>query len=73
MSDLEVECYAGRRGDESPRALIVKGQRYQVTDILRQWQEPGGRYFKVRLSNGGEYLVRHDAATGSWELSIINR
>lgn len=66
MSDVEVECYAGYRGDESPRVLIVRGRRYQVADILRQWQEPGRRYFRVRLRGGGECLVGHDAATDSW-------
>ncbi len=66
MSDVEVECYAGYRGDESPRVLIVRGQPYPVADILRQWQEPGRRYFKLRLSGGDERLVYHDAAADSW-------
>jgi len=70
MREVQVECYAGYRGDESPRALIIEGQRYQVKDVLQQWQEPEGRYFKLRFSDGGECIVRQDAATGSWlELS----
>jgi hypothetical protein len=66
MSDFEVECYAGYRADESPRVLIIRGRRYEITEILHQWQEPGRRYFKLRVRNGEEYLVYHDAATDSW-------
>ncbi len=66
MNDIEVECYAGYRGDESPRVLIVRGRRHQVAGILHQWQEPGRRYFKLRLDGGDERLVCHDVATDSW-------
>lgn len=72
MSDFQVECYAGYRADESPRVLIIQGQRHQVTDILQQWQEPGRRCFKLRLSSGDEYLVCYDVATASW-LEISHR
>ncbi len=66
MSDFQVECYAGYRGDESPRALIIHGHRYLVTEVIRRWQEPGGRYFRLRASNGGEYVVYNDTAKGAW-------
>ncbi|RPJ60179.1 MAG: hypothetical protein EHM23_11330 [Acidobacteria bacterium] len=66
MRDFQVECYAGYRGDESPRAVVIRGKRYPVTSILQQWQEPGGRYFKLRLRGGDECAVFHDDATGSW-------
>ena len=66
MSDFRIECYAGYRGDESPTAVIVGGQRYPVAGILQQWQEPGRRCFKLRLVGGSECLVCHDAATDSW-------
>lgn len=66
MSEVEVECYAGYRGDEEPRTLIIEGRRLMVQQILRRWRGTAGRYFRVRASDGREYELLHEEATGLW-------
>ena len=65
---LTVECHAGYRGEEEPRALSIDGQHLAVTEILDPWLEPDHRYFKMRASNSAIYIVRNDVAGDGWEL-----
>jgi hypothetical protein len=77
MSDrllaIHVECYAGHRGEETPRALLLGTERLAVAEVLDQWLAPDHRYFKLRGEDGHIYLVRHDVASGEWELTMFER
>jgi hypothetical protein len=66
-----VECYAGGRGEETPRRLWMAGRWEGVAVIDRWMSEPaeGGnriRWFRVRLERGIEGLVHHDEALDAW-------
>jgi hypothetical protein len=39
-----------------------------VAEVLDRWLAPDHRYFKVRASDGGVYLLRHDVESQRWEL-----
>ena len=48
MVQIRVECYAGYRGEEEPRAFTLGETRCAVVDILDRWAGPilsigGGR------------------------------
>jgi hypothetical protein len=68
-----VECYAGFRGDEEPRAFTIGEQRLEVRAIQDRWAGPDYRYFKVAASDGNIYVLRHDAGTGDWTLGAFRR
>ncbi|MEN3336655.1 MAG: hypothetical protein V7647_331 [Acidobacteriota bacterium] len=70
---IQVECYAGHRGEETPRALRFGDRRVEVADVLDQWLGPDHRYFKLRGSDGDIYLVRHDVTSEVWELTLFQR
>ena len=70
LLQIDVECYAGHRGEETPRTLVLLDRRVAVT-VLDQWLAPEHRYFKLRGNDGGIYLVRHDVRTHSWELTMF--
>lgn len=66
--DIRVECHAGYRGEEEPRALHLGARRIAVESILDRWLDPRHRYFKLRGEDGATYLLRHDEAAGTWTL-----
>ena len=66
-----VECYAGHRGEQTPRILILGDRRVVVAEVLDAWLAPGYRYFKLRGSDGDTYLVRHDERSDTWELTMF--
>jgi len=72
-STLHVECYAGHRGEETPRAFTIGGQQVFVDEILDRWLAPDHRYFKVKGDDGDMYIVRQDTTSGAWELTMFRR
>ena len=75
MSDrllaIGVECYAGHRGEQTPRVLILGARRIAVAEVLDAWLAPDHRYFKVRGDDGDTYIVRHDERRDQWELTMF--
>jgi hypothetical protein len=66
-----VECYAGHRGEQTPRTLLLGDRCVVVAEVLDAWLAPDYRYFKLRSADGDTYLVRHDERTDSWELTMF--
>ena len=70
LLSVNVECYAGHRGEQTPRTLILGGRRIAVADVLDAWLAPEYRYFKLKGADGDTYLVRHDERSDLWELTM---
>ena len=71
--DLDVECHAGHRGEETPRRIVLGGRAVVVIEVLDRWYGPDHRYFKLRGDDGATYLVRHDEQAERWELHLYER
>jgi hypothetical protein len=68
---VRVESYAGHRGEQTPRALILGDRRIAVAEVVDAWLAPDYRYFKLRGADGDTYLVRHDERSNTWELTMF--
>lgn len=66
-----VHCYAGHRGEQTPRILILGDRRIDVVEVADAWLAPGYRYFKLTGDDGNMYIVRHDERSISWELTMF--
>jgi hypothetical protein len=73
---VEVGCYAGGRGDETPRVVQLGGRELTV-QVERRWiEEPVGsggserrrRMFQVRLEDGRRCRLAQEP-DGSWTLA----
>ena len=75
MSDdflqIAVECHAGYRGEETPRAFTLAERRIAVAAVVDRWLAPDHRYFKVTGSDAHTYILRHDAERDRWELTMF--
>ena len=71
LLSVRVECYAGHRGEQTPRTLVLGDRRIGVAEIVDAWLAPDYRYFKLRGTDGDTYLVRHDERSGGWELTMF--
>ena len=69
---LPVQCYAGHRGEEEPRALDLCDRRIEIMEIIDRWLSPDHRYFRVQAYDGRGYVLRHDEA-GEWELTLFRQ
>jgi len=68
---IRVECYAGHRGEQTPRTLLLGDRRIAVAGVLDAWLAPDHRYFKLKGADGDTYLVRHDERSNTWELTMF--
>jgi hypothetical protein len=70
---LSVECYAGHRGEETPRRLRFGDRVVEVREVVDRWLAPEHRYFKVTGDDDATYIVRHDVLYDRWELTMFER
>ena len=70
---VRVECYEGYRGEETPRRFFLGRRKVEVCAVLDRWLAPDHRYFKVLDGEGSEYLLRHDADSGEWDITSFSR
>jgi hypothetical protein len=66
---IRVECDAGYRGEQEPRAFTLGERRFEVTEILDRWLDPQSRVFKVSVEDKRKFLLRQDIASGEWVLA----
>lgn len=67
---LEVQCYAGRKGEERPVRFQLDEHEYVIEEVLDQWYGPEHAFFKVRADDGNVYILRHETSVpnGIWDL-----
>lgn len=70
---LRVECYAGYRGEQEPLAFWLGERRLAVRAIVDRWFAPTQRWFQVDADDGHTYVLRHDEATGHWQLAAYTQ
>ncbi len=73
MTSIRVECYAGHRGEETPRRFHLGSRAVDVIDVLDRWLSPEHRYFKCRGGDNATYILRHDECADRWELTFFER
>lgn len=69
--EIRVDCYAGYRGEETPRQLTMGERRIAVVAVHDRWLAPDHRYFKVIGDDKGMYIIRHDPRLDQWQLTCF--
>jgi len=75
FEEIQVECHAGYKGEEAPRAFTHLGKRCEIFEIVDRWYEekqdsraPRHDYFKVRTREGEIFLLRYTPRYQAWTL-----
>ncbi|MFC1567367.1 hypothetical protein ACFL3R_00835 [Thermodesulfobacteriota bacterium] len=71
--EIQVECYAGYRGEETPRRFQLGAKKIEVQQILDRWMAPDHRYFKVLGDDNAVYILRHDSESWDWKLTFFKQ
>lgn len=69
---IRVDCYAGHRGEETPRRFFLGQRAVEVVQVLDQWLAPDHRYFKLEGPDGARYILRHDEPSNRWALVMYD-
>jgi hypothetical protein len=62
-----------RGGEEQPSVFYLGARRLPVVAILGSWLEAGRRCYEVSVDDGRRFVLRHESATGHWELAAVYR
>lgn len=73
MIDINVECYAGYRGEETPRRFQLGRRNVEVIKVLDRWLAPDHRYFKVLGDDDAVYILRHNVESWHWDLTFFKQ
>ena len=69
MMLIHVESEPGPAGVREPHSFMLGARCIAVREILDRWFAATHTYFKVS-TNDGIYILRHDAASREWELTL---
>ena len=69
LAAVAVDCYAGYRGDETPRRFTLREQLVEILAVVERWRTPDHRYFTVRTADE-TCTLRQDVTSGGWELTV---
>lgn len=70
---IRVVCYAGYRGEETPRYFYLGDRRIEVAEVVDRWLAPDHRYFKIRCPANELYILRHDSLSDIWEMVMYEK
>ena len=65
---IHVECYSGFKADERPVKIWLEGELKEIVDVEDSWYSPGETFFRILLTNGDRYVLRHVEAQDLWTI-----
>jgi hypothetical protein len=69
--DRSVECYAGHRYPERPRAFRWEGERVTVAEVERSWRTRAGPVFRVRTADDRRFTLAYCEASDDWDIQPV--
>jgi len=74
VKKIKVIAYSGHKGEESPRAFFIDGEKIEIVEVLKMWIEERlenkgrKRFFKVKGSDGHTHTLFYDEEASDWFL-----
>ena len=69
---IDVDAERDSAGELSPVRLGIGARTVAVLGILDRWPAPGHLYVKLAGADGATYIVRHETASGHWDLVMFD-
>ena len=67
-----VLTHAGFSGSDHPEAVRWQGHDLPVTNIIREWREPGSKQYLVETEAGMHFKLVLSEDSGRWIISPVN-
>jgi len=68
--NTKVHCYSGHTYAERPDWFRWEGTDHKVQEVVREWQEPGERHFRVRTKDNRLFELCYDIEAARWTLKL---
>ena len=74
---IQVTCHSGRSYADRPTSFLWNQERYEITNIEREWLEPGEKHFIVQaikaetLQDEKRFEICYHTQEDIWRLNVI--
>ena len=68
-NDLQVKCYSGSTYAERPVSFLWNGTDYPVTEVEKEWLEPGGKCFQVKTGDNKIFRLCYNETNKQWSVT----
>jgi hypothetical protein len=68
LMNVRVKSYSRYKASERPTRLSLGEQTLEIEEVADRWFTPGETYFRVRVSGGDWYVLRHLEGQDVWRL-----
>jgi hypothetical protein len=65
---VRVDCYAGSKADEYPLRFYHEEGLVEISRIIKRWQTPDSRCFKILGADGCYYTLEYDQPADQWKI-----
>lgn len=66
-----VTCYSGHDYPERPTSFVLRGKKYEVKQVEKEWLQPGERHFTVRTRDDRTFIVSYHRKEDRWSVVEI--
>ena len=73
MLSVDIKTQPQPAGERKPTEMIVGRRHVRVAQVYDRWCGEGHRYVKFLGADGAIYVVRHDEASRTWEMTFFER
>lgn len=63
-----VFCYSGKEYADRPVAILLDGDRLEVSEIITSWRTPQGKRFRVVTAGGRVFNLSYFEAGDAWKI-----
>jgi hypothetical protein len=71
--NARVETHVKGTFADAPLHFWIGSIRFEAIDLEDRWSDPAGLYFRVFADDSERYIIRHDAASGLWDIWHVKR
>lgn len=69
---VRVERSTELHDEQAPGRFFLGGRAVDVIEVIDRWIGQDHGYFKVRGSDSGIYILRHDVPGDMWEMTLYD-
>ncbi|OFY68078.1 MAG: hypothetical protein A2Y71_06895 [Bacteroidetes bacterium RBG_13_42_15] len=76
---IQVGCYSGYKADEYPKRFYRDDEKFEIEEVTDRWYQgennpewPVSNYFKVKVTDCRELIIKHDLRSNRWFLYVKN-
>ena len=65
---VKVGSVAGYSSCDRPVSITWQNEALAVSEVLREWREPGAKHYLVAVSDGRQFKLVFFETTGQWNI-----